>query len=304
MISAIEWPAEPPAVTEPLKHEAAPPHSPPSSKRRLGGGLRIAGSVVVLFGVSYVAISAPAVRLVVSNDLCLVEQCIADYQPPPRVATSGLRFDLVVVAVDAADNHDSNYSGTVSFASSDPGATLPGTYTFVPSDQGGKAFSATLIAIGDQTITVTDPTGNLTGTLTMRVRTASLLSLTSFPNPSRTSSPFTLTATVSGSGPVPTGTVTFSSNLCAQPCAHPSFPVGSASLDSTGRASLIFPGFADPGSYGFEARYGGDSNYGESSGGLFQVVIASVPMLDVRALVLLGVLLTASGVLLLRKGNG
>ncbi|MEP7227807.1 MAG: hypothetical protein ABI785_10635 [Gemmatimonadales bacterium] len=49
-------------------------------------------------------------------------------------------------------------------------ATLPPSYTFLPQDMGDRAFTAILRTPGDQTITVTDSTGNLVpGTLVMTV---------------------------------------------------------------------------------------------------------------------------------------
>ena len=141
---------------------------------------------------------------------------------------------------------------------------------------------------------------------TNRATAQSQLSFTSFPNPSRPNGPFTLTAIVSGGGPVPTGTVTFASNLCPQPCAAPTGPIGTAPLDSAGRAILMFGGFSVPGSYGFEAVYNGDSNYSSSSGSLIQVVAVDVPIptLEVETLIFLALLLAAAGSLFLWKGNG
>ena len=143
---------------------------------------------------------------------------------------------------------------------------------------------------------------------TSRATAQSQLTLISLPNPSQPESPFTLIATVSGGGPAPTGTVTFFSNLCAQPCAAPTGPIGTATLDGHGRA-IFGVGFRfRPGSYAFGATYNGDSNYGQSSDGLLQVVAVEaaspIPTLEGRALVLMALLLAAAGSFFLWKGNG
>ena len=141
-----------------------------------------------------------------------------------------------------------------------------------------------------------------------RVMATSLLSLTSSPNPSLPNSFFTLTATVSGSGPIPTGTVTFFVKPCPEPCAAPTVPIGTVGLDSSERAILMRTSPSNPGSYSFSAVYNGDSNYSTSIASLSQVVAvdaaAPVPTLEIGALILLGLLLTVTGVLVLRKGNG
>lgn len=142
-----------------------------------------------------------------------------------------------------------------------------------------------------------------------RTAAASQLTLTSSPNPSGLSQPFTLTASVksaSGSGPIPTGTVSFISNLCEQPCAAPVGVIGTSLLDGQGRGSLALGGYSTPGSIGFAASYSGDANYGGGFGNpLTQVVSASVgiPAVQPRNLILLGLLPAGSGFLQLRNHN-
>lgn len=116
------------------------------------------------------ASAAPAVRLILSNDPCLVMPCPPIHPVPPTTVASGVPFGIYVAAVDGANARDIGYSGTVSFASTDPLASLPSSYTFVPADEGGKGFSAILRTLGNQTITVSDVAGGLVpGTLTMTV---------------------------------------------------------------------------------------------------------------------------------------
>jgi hypothetical protein len=77
-----------------------------------------------------------------------------------------------VAAVDGAGTPDNSYVGTVQFSSSDPLASLPANYTFIPADQGFRIFpnGAVLRTLGVQTISVADPVNNLIpGTLTLTV---------------------------------------------------------------------------------------------------------------------------------------
>ncbi len=110
----------------------------------------------------------PAVRIVVSNDPCLIMACPGN-PPPPTSVQSGVSFELFVAALDAANSRDGMYTGTVFFSSSDSRAVLPTSYTFTPTDGGGKEFTVILNTVGAQTITATDPVRGLAGTLTITV---------------------------------------------------------------------------------------------------------------------------------------
>ena len=89
----------------------------------------------------------------------------------PASAASGVAFDVTVIAVDPYGNTDTNYTGTVTFSTSDPnpGVVLPPDYTFRPSDAGMATFpgGVTLITPGDQTLTATDTESGITGTSTV-----------------------------------------------------------------------------------------------------------------------------------------
>src|SRR5262249_49489222 len=112
-------------------------------------------------------LGASAVRLILSNDPCLITPC-PPTPPPPTVTTSGAVFPIFVLAVDSSPAPDPTFAGTVSFSSSDPLATLPANYTFQPTDLGRKALLAILRSPGTQTIAITS--GGLTpGILTMTV---------------------------------------------------------------------------------------------------------------------------------------
>jgi hypothetical protein len=116
------------------------------------------------------ASAAPAVRLGISSSFCFIQNCPGVQPPAPTSVASGSQFGVYVAALDASNVHATSYTGTVTFSSSDPLATLPASYTFVPADGGVKAFSAVLRTLGEQTITVSDSGNNLIpGTLTMTV---------------------------------------------------------------------------------------------------------------------------------------
>ena len=77
-------------------------------------------------------------------------------------ATAGTAFPFTVTALDASNNVNNGYSGTVHFSSSDGQAMLP---TNSALTNGTGTFSATLKTLGSQTITATDTvTASITGT--------------------------------------------------------------------------------------------------------------------------------------------
>ena len=104
------------------------------------------------------------------------------YVSPPKspflitasaTAVSGTPFDITVTALDSSGNIDSNYQGTVTFASSDayPGL-LPADYSFTPSDQGTHTFSGgvTFFTAAVQKLTVQDTAdSSISGTFTVGV---------------------------------------------------------------------------------------------------------------------------------------
>lgn len=72
------------------------------------------------------------------------------------LTTAGLAQTFTVTVRDAFGNLATNYTGTVSFSSSDPLAALPSNYTFTAADAGVHTFTATLKKAGSQWITVQD----------------------------------------------------------------------------------------------------------------------------------------------------
>jgi hypothetical protein len=78
----------------------------------------------------------------------------------PAAITSNTPFDITIIALDAYGHIASGYLGTVTFSTSDtePEAILPADYTFTADEQGVHTFvgGLTLIAVGDEILTVTD----------------------------------------------------------------------------------------------------------------------------------------------------
>jgi hypothetical protein len=73
----------------------------------------------------------------------------------PSPVTAGVSFTITVNALTAGNQLDCNYTGTVTFTSSDPSAMLPAPYTFTLADGGTHTFMVTLNTSGMQTITAT-----------------------------------------------------------------------------------------------------------------------------------------------------
>jgi hypothetical protein len=119
------------------------------------GWLIVAGSI----GMPALAVAPPAVRLFIY--IPCVGTCPGQVQII-RV-TAGEVFPIFVAAEDAPGFPDPGYTGTVTFSSTDPLATLPGPYTFTPADQGYHLFlkAGILKTVGSQTISVTDSSGVL-----------------------------------------------------------------------------------------------------------------------------------------------
>lgn len=112
----------------------------------------------VLTGSATISVSpAPATKLVLSGGT-------------QGYAFTGQPFALTVTAQDPYGNTDTNYAGTVHFASSDSNATLPADYTFSGSDTGTHTFNGvTMGSTGSQSVTASDAGNSLSGTLNLTV---------------------------------------------------------------------------------------------------------------------------------------
>lgn len=98
----------------------------------------------------------------------------------PLNVTAGTSFNFTVSALDGSNNPLPNYSGTVSFTSSDSQASLPPNSMLT---NGSGTFSATLKIAGNQIVDATDTlTVSMTGSsngITVSAATASHFSVTS-----------------------------------------------------------------------------------------------------------------------------
>jgi hypothetical protein len=116
----------------------------------------------------------------------------------PSSITAGVAGSFTVTARDAYGNTASGYTGTISFASSDPQAVLPGTYTFTSADKGVQTFSATLAIASTQSISAADmATPGIAGSeagIVVTPAAASYLRITA-PNSVRAGAAFSLTVT-------------------------------------------------------------------------------------------------------------
>lgn len=88
----------------------------------------------------------------------------------PSAVGAGDAENATLTAYNANYTVATNYTGTIHFTSSDPSATLPPDYTFLPGDNGTHTFSGGFIlrTQGIQTVTATD-NANATVTLTRSV---------------------------------------------------------------------------------------------------------------------------------------
>ena len=89
----------------------------------------------------------------------------------PASVKANTQFNITVTVVDAYGNVVNGFRGTITFASSDPTANLPGSYTFTATDRGIHTFTKLVLRRrGRQTITATDTrNSSLTGIATLDV---------------------------------------------------------------------------------------------------------------------------------------
>jgi hypothetical protein len=140
------------------------------------------------------------------------------------------------------------------------GVSLVGSQVIVTDDFSG-------LPVASIQLDATDTSGNSMNWINMGVDaiydgTSSFTSVSSSTNPAVAGQPVTLTATVTGDGVTPTGTVTFQDGANV---------LGTGTLDANGNATFTTSSLT-LGSHDITAVYGGDSNYLGSSGMLAQVV--------------------------------
>ncbi|HET6345855.1 MAG TPA: hypothetical protein VFH51_13040 [Myxococcota bacterium] len=92
--------------------------------------------------------------------------------PTQSTVAVGQGVSVTLTALTPQQATYTDYRGTVSLVSSDPGATLPASHTFTALDGGVTTFSVTFASAGVHTVTVTDPTRNESGSTTFTVTAA------------------------------------------------------------------------------------------------------------------------------------
>lgn len=99
--------------------------------------------------------------------------------------TAGVPVDVTVAATNTDGSTDTGFTGSVTFTSSDPGATLPGPYTFSEGDFGRHVFQQAVVFAAPGTPTVTVTSGGVTKTATFSVvaNTATGFRVENVPNP-------------------------------------------------------------------------------------------------------------------------
>ncbi len=166
------------------------------------------------YSVQASASSSLSVNIPLVNTQALIDSLSVTLGPGPYQA--GQPFQITVTALTPNGTRDTNYTGTVSFAT-DAGAFafLPPPTTFTVSDVGRKTFNVTIDGGGSHTITATDPNGPM-GQVTVNVTPAANEFFTFYPQTVTEGQPFaiTLEAQDANGNPLPNfvGTVALSSD--------------------------------------------------------------------------------------------
>ncbi|MGB8662269.1 MAG: Ig-like domain repeat protein, partial [Candidatus Acidiferrum sp.] len=185
----------------------------------------------------------------------------------PSTVNQSVTFRATVVPVAPATGTP---TGTVSFTSN--GAAIAGCASVALSGTDVATCATSALAAGSDSIVATyggDSNFNgSSGSLTQTVNneSATTTAVTSSANPSVVNQAVTLTATVSGAGGTPTGTVLFTANGTGiSGCGSVELSVATGVARCTASALAV-------GSDSIVATYGGDSNFNGSSGTLTQTV--------------------------------
>ncbi len=117
----------------------------------------------------------------------------------PSSTVAGSAYSFTVTADTPNNTIDPNYTGTVTFSSSDSQAVLPVNYTFNSSDAGTDTFTADLKTAGSQTITATDLSNSsitiTTPSITVTPAAAKVFSLVVSSNGATVGTPLSATLT-------------------------------------------------------------------------------------------------------------
>ena len=179
---------------------------------------------------------------------------VSGYPSPNAAGTPGT---FSVTVRDQGNQIFAGYTGTVSFSSSDPGASLPVNYTFTPADAGQHSFSAIFYTAGENyylraTDTVTPTlTGEQTGIIVLPGDPAQIEILSGSAQSAQVATsfidPLAVRVTDAYSNTVPGVPVTFSGPLIGASAVFTG--TNPVITDLTGRASLIAGANTVSGSY-------------------------------------------------------
>jgi hypothetical protein len=154
-------------------------------------------------------LNTPGIQSITATDTvdpAITGTCSTTVQAPPcrlvwinfpAFTMPGVPFSFTI-CVERPDNSIcTDYTGTIHFTSTDPGAILPPDYTYSPSDMGCHVFTVTLNTIGTQCITATDTVDStITGTCCTEVQGPCHLVWLNFPSSTRPDVPFMFTVCV------------------------------------------------------------------------------------------------------------
>src|SRR5262249_31993601 len=88
----------------------------------------------------------------------------------PASVSASRPFFITVTAFDAYGNLETNYTGTITFSSTDPSpALLPADYTFTSDDKGTANFGVVFFTRGQQTLIVTDTASGVASSVMIMV---------------------------------------------------------------------------------------------------------------------------------------
>ncbi|MBN8226156.1 lamin tail domain-containing protein [Corallococcus macrosporus] len=121
-----------------------------------GGQKTVSGLVFKTAGAQSLTATAPALTATVNTEVRASTAASLAVVASAEPVIAGQASSYEVVAHDAWGNVAKDYASTVTFASSDTRAVLPGAYTFTLLDEGRHLFSVELRTAGDQDVTVED----------------------------------------------------------------------------------------------------------------------------------------------------
>jgi hypothetical protein len=233
----------------------------------VGGSASLSGGVAVFQVTSSLPIGNHAISATYSGDANFHSATFTiNHSVMGLISSTALTSSLnpathgnTVTFTATVSSHSGTPTGTVAFSA---GGTTLGTASVT---KGIAAYSTASLPTGSDTITATF-TGNggfanSSGSMVETVSgLASTTSLVVSPNPTYVLSRTVLTATVTGTGATPSGTVSFAAN---------GMGLGTATVDASGTATLSYS-FSSVGTVAITAAYSGDATFGASTSPPFQ----------------------------------